>query len=439
MSVYVTYSNSSGVKTRQLANDKQHNVSATAQVDISGTYRIKEAYENDRLVSKKNWYNFRLEIKAYSGDKHSYIRYKLTYKLGNTLYAHMKVENGIWKIENDGQTRQSVGGEEAKAEKFILRFERTFNKVKVQGNAVILFGKHGNRIVLAKAKAYEQKGAKVEPVNCMYKNDDDELPMNDGHYFWEFRLIKGTAAIGIATADQFKSGHSIRGLFYDRILTDGFNKLSDFGDEVKQKDRIALFVILSKNSLLLYIFHNKRPLGLAANISSPYPKPLFPVISVSETAKIKIIRSDGTPEKLKREYKPGNSGSILGLWRIMRCEQNGNVVSTQLWKSYTFEITEKKTFDLIHFFNIHTQIVNRISATLVQTPAKWWLLQGSSYLAGVQGEKQKIEDFIFALFGDFTDLKLDKKTLTLFGARDTKIVFIRKRNRAPTPLFRYPL
>jgi hypothetical protein len=117
------------------------------------------------------------------------------------------------------------------------------------------------------------------PINVMYK----DLADRNGQYFWqlEFKELDaeggGSASVGLTTEKGFQDGWGLKAMKYLGNLSDGSSLLvQQFGDNIKQNDKVGILLQLTDSELKMYLFHNERPLGLAFHIQSPYPKPLFP-------------------------------------------------------------------------------------------------------------------------------------------------------------------
>lgn len=77
--------------------------------------------------------------------------------------------------------------------------------------------------------------------------------------------------------DVYFSSHRLLILFCEGNLSDGSALLvSQFGDSIKQGDKVGILLRLSNADLKMFLFHNDRPLGLAFHVNAPYPKPLYP-------------------------------------------------------------------------------------------------------------------------------------------------------------------
>jgi len=117
------------------------------------------------------------------------------------------------------------------------------------------------------------------PINVMY-NDPAE---KNGQYFWqvEFQELDsqsgGSASVGLTTEQGFRVGWRLKAMQYLGNLSDGGALLVQaFGAPIKTNDKVGLLLQLTDEDSKVYIFHNDRPLGLAFNVQSPYPKPLYP-------------------------------------------------------------------------------------------------------------------------------------------------------------------
>jgi hypothetical protein len=117
------------------------------------------------------------------------------------------------------------------------------------------------------------------PINVMYKDPADQ----NGQYFWQIEFTElsaqssGSVSVGLTTDKGFQSGWGLKAMNYLGNLSDGSGLLvQNFGDRIKQNDKIGILLQLSDADLKMYIFHNDQPLGLAFHIQSPYPKPLYP-------------------------------------------------------------------------------------------------------------------------------------------------------------------
>lgn len=64
--------------------------------------------------------------------------------------------------------------------------------------------------------------------------------------------------------------------------------VGEFGDSIKNGDKIGLILDLEETELKIYIVQNDRPLGLAFVHSAPYANELHPVVSFSSPGSVEI-------------------------------------------------------------------------------------------------------------------------------------------------------
>lgn len=260
----------------------------------------------------------------------------------------------------------------------------------------------GNTVTCSKEGYYGS------PINVLYK----DAASTNGNYFWEFHVEEADKqagnciSIGLTTEAAFKSGWALRAMKYLGNLSDGSSLLvSEFGDIISQADKVGLLLNLSASSLKLYIYHNDRPLGLAFNVQSPYPKPLFPVIGFSANGKISVVRSSSIPSSVDRAA-PAYQG-IEGNWKIVECSRNPSLVDLEL----NIQPNEGSS----NSYRLHTRVVNSMNAQLEYngssgqcrvSPMMSTLMMGP---ADLMNKEQATTDFISGL----TRINSDGQYLTL--------------------------
>ncbi|CAF0899088.1 unnamed protein product [Rotaria sp. Silwood1] len=234
------------------------------------------------------------------------------------------------------------------------------------------------------------------PINVMYSDSASE----NGQYFWQIEFEQmseqGGASVGFTTDDGFKSGWYLKGMQYLGNLSDGSGLLvSSFGDRIKENDKVGLLLQLSDVDLKIYIFHNERPLGLAFHVSSPYPKPLYPVVSFSSNGKVKISRAQQTPTSLERS--PEEFTGVEGNWRIIDYPSHPECIDCK------FAISKESP----NVYGLHAHVVNSMNCSLEYDPAndQW---KSSPILRTRKGgppEAMKKEDLICKLIADIQGLE----------------------------------
>jgi len=143
-------------------------------------------------------------------------------------------------------------------------------------------------------------------------------------YYWEFSCTEGRPSIGVTKKDAFADGYKISGCFFNGNLSDGSCLLvGEFGDSIKNGDKIGLILDLEETELKIYIVQNDRPLGLAFVHSAPYANELHPVVSFSSPGSVEInekeakeldkllIRTDYPKKKKKKKKKPSMGNTNL--------------------------------------------------------------------------------------------------------------------------------
>ena len=70
--------------------------------------------------------------------------------------------------------------------------------------------------------------------------------------------------------------------------------VGEFGDFIKQGDKIGLILDLGENELKIYLIQNDRPLGLAFVHSAPYADKLHPTICFSSEGSVEIKEKEAT-------------------------------------------------------------------------------------------------------------------------------------------------
>ncbi|CAF3493612.1 unnamed protein product [Rotaria sp. Silwood1] len=195
------------------------------------------------------------------------------------------------------------------------------------------------------------------PINVMYKDPANQ----NGQYFWqvEFQQVQenGGMSVGLTTDDGFKSGWGLKAMKYLGNLSDGGALLvSAFGDQIKQNDKVGILLQLTNADLKMYIFHNERPLGLAFHIPSPYPKPLYPVVSFNSNGKAKISRAQQIPTSLERSSLQFTGAD--GNWKIIDYPPHPECVGCK------FEIKSENP----NMYRLHAHVVNSMNCCLEYDP-----------------------------------------------------------------------
>lgn len=202
-----------------------------------------------------------------------------------------------------------------------------------------------------------KEGYYGSPINILYKDPAEK----SGTYFWEINIDNcdeqggNSPSVGLTTDQGFKDGWALRAMKYLGNLSDGSSLLvSQFGDTIKSGDKVGLLLKLEEQDLKFYIIHNDRPLGLAFHIKSPYPTPLYPVVSFNSNGQIRINRSSSIPSSIERLSKSYNG--IQGHWNIVQSNSNNDLIGIE------FEIHPNDQTE--NNYRVHTRVVNGMNFTI---------------------------------------------------------------------------
>ncbi|CAF1440667.1 unnamed protein product [Rotaria sordida] len=235
------------------------------------------------------------------------------------------------------------------------------------------------------------------PINVMYKDPASQ----NGEYFWqvEFPEVQeaGGVSVGLTTENSFKSGWGLTAMKYLGNLSDGSALLvSAFGNQIKQNDKIGILLQLTNEDLKMYIFHNERPLGLAFHISSPYPKPLYPVVSFNSNGKVKISRLQQIPKSLERTS--AEFTGVNGHWKIIDYPPHPECIGCK------FEIKHENQ----NTYHLHARVVNSMNCSLQHdsTSNQWKSSPVVSTMMMGPPEDMKKEGLIGNLISDIQRLEV---------------------------------
>ncbi|RWS00312.1 hypothetical protein B4U79_16763 [Dinothrombium tinctorium] len=298
----------------------------------------------------------------------------------------------------------------------------------------------GNKVIVSDGEYFNQ----CVKLNAMFKPENGGF--EEGKHFFEFHCdLKKGAFVGVTTEQCFGPCYGIKALLYGGNLSDGSCLLvSSFGEPLKGKDKVGILLDLTEQELKMYVFHNDHPLGLAFHIAKPYPKPLFPVASISGPGTVAITFSSDVPTVLERNTI--TYSGIEGDWRIERCEKAGSLIPkfTSGWKKYTLNVIQAGSRK---FFGANDEAIsskdcyrlsfcigNRIWTTLTKMEdEKWYLSPACSTLMGVFGEASDAEYFLREFLSKFIDFSVKNDTLIFNASDDLKIIFKRFVPSAPGP------
>ncbi|RWS00708.1 hypothetical protein B4U79_16832 [Dinothrombium tinctorium] len=309
--------------------------------------------------------------------------------------------------------------------------------------------------VCQRGKEIRAKDNKVTVTDGGYFNVDRKLnayfkPETGGfetgkHYFeFHFDLQREGAFVGATKKVCFGSGYSLKGLMYGGNLADGSCLLvCSFGERITGKDKVGILLDLTEDELKMYVFHNDHPLGLAFHITKPYPKPLFPVVSIGGPGSVSIIFPKEMPTTLNRTSI--NYTGIEGNWRIERCEKAGNLLPnfTDKWKHYTLNVSKSGSRENATpnydsnaeeaRYHISFHVGNTIWCTMKKENGKWSMEGPCSTLVCVYEDENNAEMFLGEFLAKFLDFSVNDDTLVLNGNDDSKITLKRFDPEAPGP------
>ncbi|RWS01828.1 hypothetical protein B4U79_16676, partial [Dinothrombium tinctorium] len=262
---------------------------------------------------------------------------------------------------------------------------------------------------------YDIEKMVISPTNCYYAFPSHGIQY--GKYYYEFKFEEGSGNfVGFTTKRKFAHGYRIRGLFYGGSLSDGSSFLRKFGPPIRKGDKVNLLLDLSKNSLKLYVFHNDVPLGLAFDLKKPNLEPLYPTVKVDGAAYVCMKKLDTFPSTLERQPKAYEG--IEGDFEIIKAVDNGNSISTALWKLFKLYISKKSKAKGV--YEMDFQVINTISAFLTKDKdGKYTLSPPITSLVGTHGEYAKAESFLMKVLRNFEDISLDGDTMRIKAKGNT--------------------
>ncbi|CAF1120638.1 unnamed protein product [Adineta steineri] len=240
------------------------------------------------------------------------------------------------------------------------------------------------------------------PINVMFKDPADK----NGQYFWQIDIKDldekscGIISVGLTTDQGFKDGWGLKAMKYLGNLSDGSGLLvQSFGNQIKKNDKVEILLQLNEKDLKMYLFHNDRPLGLAFHIQSPYPKPLYPVVSFEANGQVKISRSQQIPSRLNRTGLQYNG--VEGHWKIVDYPQHPECDGCQL------EIKVQDD-DNKNIYHIHARVVNSLNCGLeYNSSSNQWK---SSHVMSTKmlgpPEEMKREDAVSSLISSIQNLEV---------------------------------
>ncbi|RWS01899.1 hypothetical protein B4U79_16668 [Dinothrombium tinctorium] len=276
--------------------------------------------------------------------------------------------------------------------------------------------------------------------------------MTSGKYFWQFKFttsFTGSVYAGVTSEEYFSPGYGIRGLFYGNTLSSGRVTYESFGEVIRGNDTVDILLDLKKNSLKMYVFHNKHPLGLAFDIKGPYPTPLFPAAIFYNPGEVEITKLNEIPTNLERELSFFTG--FEGRWNFESVKYKGKVVSNPGWRKYALDIfmvrsrlypsKEEKVADRSNWnsYYLTFRIRNRIKALLTkESENNFTITRQPTSLITVHGAKKEAENYVHKLIGDFTRLSFNETTLTLFGNDGLKMTFKKGKIQPPKVITESP-
>ncbi|RWS03154.1 hypothetical protein B4U79_16540 [Dinothrombium tinctorium] len=281
---------------------------------------------------------------------------------------------------------------------------------------------------------YEIDETVISPTNCYFTFPSHGV--NTGKHYYEFKFEEGSGNfVGFTTREKFGRSYSIRGLFYGGSLSDGSALLMpDFGPRISAGDKVNLLLDLSENSLKLYVFHNNVPLGLAFDLKVSNLQGLYPTVKAYGAAYVCITKLDDLPSTLERQQKVYEG--IEGDFKLVQAVDNGNVVSTDVWKTFTLSI--RRTIRTL--YRLHFTVINTISAPLIKNEdGKYTVGTAISTMIGTYGEHAKAESFLAKVLRNFEDISIDGDILQVKAKHSTYVEFKRYQVPTPKPVTKNPL
>eukprot|EP01121_Diplochlamys_sp_Union-15-3_P010683 TRINITY_DN301_c0_g1_i2.p1 TRINITY_DN301_c0_g1~~TRINITY_DN301_c0_g1_i2.p1 ORF type:complete len:299 (+),score=54.55 TRINITY_DN301_c0_g1_i2:46-942(+) len=240
--------------------------------------------------------------------------------------------------------------------------------------------------------------------------------VSSGKHFFEaqFNVESENIAVGVTSEKHFGSGYDLTGLMYHSNLSDNNSLLvGGFGPSIGPKDKVGLVIDLTGTNLKVYVILNDRSLGLAFDIPPPFPKPLFPVITLKGPGEVTMTESSAIPPL---DYQPTVYSGIEGKWTTSGVP---GVVNC----AFTLEISKTDQPDE---YNASFGVGNHVSGTLTKTDKGWSLSPGISTMMGVMGEMAKAESFVHSLTSKLKDVQIEgNDTLKLITTDDKTATFKR--------------
>eukprot|EP01121_Diplochlamys_sp_Union-15-3_P010684 TRINITY_DN301_c0_g2_i1.p1 TRINITY_DN301_c0_g2~~TRINITY_DN301_c0_g2_i1.p1 ORF type:complete len:300 (+),score=55.22 TRINITY_DN301_c0_g2_i1:49-948(+) len=217
---------------------------------------------------------------------------------------------------------------------------------------------------------------------------------DSGKHFFEvhFNMESGDVSVGVTSEKHFGSGYGMTGLMYHSNLSDNGSLLQGgFGPQIGLKDKVGILVDLTDTNLKVYVILNDRSLGLAFDIPPPFPKPLFPVVTVKDPGEVTITQSSAIPSL---DYQPTVYHGIEGKWTTTGVP---GVVNC----SFSVQIEKSDQPDEYH---ASFSAGNHISGTLKKTDKGCSLSSGMSTMMLVTGEMANAENFVHSLSSTLKDV-----------------------------------
>ncbi|CAF2725585.1 unnamed protein product [Rotaria sp. Silwood2] len=177
----------------------------------------------------------------------------------------------------------------------------------------------------------------------------------------------------------------------------------------------------------MYLFHNERSLGLAFHVQSPYPKPLYPVVSFNGNGKVIITRSDQKHGSLERASSQYNN--VEGKWKVLDFPQHPECNGCE------FKIQRHEHAE--NMYVVFTNVVNMLHCSLEHNPTtdEWKSADVMSTLMAGPSELMKEEQLISNFLTNIQNLHVeDTQNLIIRSKNGIEIKLERCTEWAPSPV-----
>ncbi|CAF3691605.1 unnamed protein product [Rotaria sp. Silwood1] len=262
---------------------------------------------------------------------------------------------------------------------------------------------NGNTITCTKDGYYDS------PINIMYNDPAD----HNGQYFWELKFIESATEGGSSAVGNLSDGSGLL--------------VQSFGNQIKQGDKVHILLELTDSDMKMYLFHNERSLGLAFHVQSPYPKPLYPVVSFSGNGKVTITRSDQKHGSLERASSQYNS--VEGKWKVLDFPQHPECIGCE------FKVQRHEHIE--NMYVLFANVVNMLHCNLEHNPTtnEWKSADVMSTLMAGPSELMKEEQVISNFLSEIQNVHVeDQQILIMRSKNGVEIKLERCTEWAPSPV-----